>query len=60
MSQTLVLIIKIAAVNSISYFRVSTVILLSHGYLPQVVKVNLETSHGSGELQDKKFILVIV
>ena len=53
MNQTLVLIIKIEAVNSISYFRVSTVIMLSHGYLPQVVKVNLETSYGSGELQDK-------
>ena len=41
MSQTLVLSIKLATVNLIPYFGVSTVIILSHGYLPQVVQVEL-------------------
>ena len=40
-SQTLVLSIKLATVNLIPYFGVSTVIILSHGYLPQVVQVEL-------------------
>ena len=43
MSQTLVLGIKLATVNLIPYFGVSTVIILSHGYLPQVVQVELWT-----------------
>ena len=43
MSQTLVLSIKHATVNSIPYFGVSTVIMLSHRYFQQVVEVGLWT-----------------
>ena len=40
-SQTLVLSIKLATANLIPYFGVSSVIMLSHGYLPQVVQDEL-------------------
>ena len=41
MSQALVLSIKLATVSSITYFGVSTVIMFSHGYLPQLVEVEI-------------------
>ena len=43
MSQALVLSIKLATVSSITYFGVSTVIMFSHGYLPQLVEVEIWT-----------------
>ena len=57
MTQALVVSIKLGTVNSIPYFRDSTVIviMLSHRYLSQLVKVEFEPSHGSSEL----FILQI-
>ena len=53
MSQALILSIKLATVNSIPYFGISTVIMLSPDICRRWCKLNFESSHGSGELQDK-------
>ena len=55
MSHILVLSIKLATVNSISYFEVSTVIIVPTDICHWWCKLNFEPSDGSGELQDKTY-----
>ena len=65
-SQTVVLSIKLATVNLIPYFGVSSVIMLSHGYLLQVVQDELtlnprmEAVNCKVKLANSNFILVVV
>ena len=55
MSHILVLSIKLATVNSISYFEVSIVIIVPTDICHRWCKLKFEPSHGSGELQDKTY-----
>ena len=67
MSQALVLSIKLATVNSVTYFGVSTVVMFSQDICRSWWKLKFEPSHGSGELfilqiklANSNFILVAV